>query len=131
MGVWCILIMGNNLHGSETAPACSRLCDSCRQEVARRLRQDAAVKGGIRLEINLGLGQNDALHVRTCVHLDLARDLPENVLRLSSTYQIDSIACHLFEVPRHLNDEHVSAGALEVDVTSEIKVCAKSVDAGG
>jgi hypothetical protein len=32
---------------------------SCRLEVARRLREDAAVKGGSRIEINFGLGQNE------------------------------------------------------------------------
>jgi hypothetical protein len=90
MGVWCILILGNNLDGSETAPDTCRPCngfsirlgDSCLVEVARRLRQDAAAcKGGTRQEISFDLGQNDALHGHTCAHLDVARDLPEDVVR--------------------------------------------------
>ena len=62
MVVWCILILGNNLHGSETAPLLTGrrgrrlLGDSCRLEDARRLRQDAAVKGGTRQKTSLGLG---------------------------------------------------------------------------
>ena len=81
-----VLILGNNLHGSEATSGSSRLLnDSCRLGVARRLRQDAAVKGGTRQEINIGLGQNNALHVRTCAHLDVAFDLPEDLPRYGPT----------------------------------------------
>ena len=122
-GVWCILILGNNLHGSETAPSLKgrrRFGDSCRLEVARRLCQDAAVKGGKRQEIHLGEGQNDALHVCTCAHLDVARDLPEDVLSLSCVFQDHLIVCRLFEIPRDLND--VDPIAREVDVIVEKNV---------
>jgi hypothetical protein len=55
--------------------------DRCLLEGTRRLRQDAAVKGGSSHERNSGLDQKDALHVRTSLHRDKACDLPADVLR--------------------------------------------------
>jgi hypothetical protein len=41
-----------------------RLGDRCTLKVARRLRQDTAIQGGISNERNVGLDQENALHVR-------------------------------------------------------------------
>jgi hypothetical protein len=114
-----------------------RLGDRCHLEVAPRLRQDAAVQGGKSHERNGGLGQNDALHVRTCHYLDIARDLPEDVLCKCPVRQVHNRVCGLQQVPRHLNDEDVGialayalACAFEVDGSGDVDVRFEGVDAG-
>ncbi len=72
-------------------------------EDARRLGQDAAFKGGTSHERNARLDQKDTLHVRTCAHRDLARDLPEGVLSLCAAPQHHLLAGSLQEFPRSLN----------------------------
>jgi hypothetical protein len=94
----------------------------CRIEFARRLRQDAAVEGGSHLERNACLDQKDALHVRTCAHLDLARDLPEDVFRLCTARQDHIIVRSCKQVARDLNDEDVVGTAIEGDVTLDYDV---------
>ena len=98
-------------------------------EVACRLRQDAAVQGGTSLEQNVGLDQKDALHVCCFSHLDVARNLPEDVLHLCAAHQLHVGAFDLRQVPRYLNDEDVAGSAIEVDVRSDGHVCAEGVDA--
>jgi hypothetical protein len=94
--------------------------DGCLVEIATRLRQDATVQGGICLEINGGLGQKDALHVRISFHHDCARDLPEDVLfpwhcgcdtgRVRGVLRVHQGHYRvrvLQQVPRNLNDEDI------------------------
>ena len=54
--------------------------DRCLLEHACCLRKDAAVQGGTSYECNVSLDQKDALHGCTSPHLDIARDLPEDIL---------------------------------------------------
>ena len=109
--------------------------DCCHLEVARRLRQDAAVQGRSRHEQNVGLDQKDALHMRTLAHNDFTRDLPEDVLRKCAIRQVHLSVRVLQEAPRALNDEDIGfafakARAFEVDIISDADVCAEGVDAG-
>jgi hypothetical protein len=106
------------------------LGDRCTLKVARRLRQDTAVQGGTSNEVNFGLDQEDALHVRTCHHSGITRDLPEDILRLCAALQDHFIGRILNQVPRNLNDEDVALFAFEVDVTGEFNVRAEGVDSG-
>jgi hypothetical protein len=106
------------------------LDDRCLLEVARRLRQDAAFQGGTSLEQNVGLDQEDSLHVRTCVHHGIARDLPEDVLRKCATRQVYARTCDLNQVPSHLYNEDVGGAATEGDVRADGDVRAEGVDAG-
>jgi hypothetical protein len=88
-------------------------------EIATRLRQDAAVEGGIGLAIDAGLDQKVALHVRISFQHDRARDLPEDVLLQwhcagftvqvfePVRHQVHCRARDLHQVTRNLNDEDV------------------------
>jgi hypothetical protein len=108
----------------------SWLCDRCHLEGNKRLRKDAAVQGGSSLERHVGMGQNDALHVRTYAHRDIPRDLLEDVLRKCAARQDHLLRPILNEVPRRLNDEDVGVRAIEGDVTGKLDVCGEGVDAG-
>jgi hypothetical protein len=107
-----------------------RRVDRCTLEAARRLREDTAVQGGTSNERNVGLDQEDALHVRTCHHRDITCNLPEDVLRLCAACQDHTKARILLQVLRNLNDEDVSVRAVEGDVTGEEDICTEGVDAG-
>jgi hypothetical protein len=106
------------------------LSDRCHLEVARRLREYAAVQGGTSLEQNVGLDQKDALHVCTCVHRDMARDLPEDILCKCAARKDHIHVCGLHQVPRYLNDEDVGGAATEGDVRDDGDARVKGVDAG-
>jgi hypothetical protein len=93
------------------------------------LRQEAAVNGGPSLEQNVGLGQNDTLHVCTHAHVDLARDLPEDILRINTT-QDDLCAPDLLQRTGNLKDEDISRTAREGDVIADGNVSVELVDAG-
>jgi hypothetical protein len=107
-----------------------RLGDRCNLEAALRLRQDTAVQGGLSNECNVGLDQENALHVRFCQHRDIARDLPEDVLWLCAAQQDHFLAHILLQVPRNLNDEDVAEIAAEGNITGEVDICGEGVDAG-
>jgi hypothetical protein len=106
-------------------------------EVARRLRQNPAVEGGTSHESNVVLDQKDALHVRTCHQIDIASDLPEDVLRLCAV-QEDNLKVRAFkQISRYLKDEDVGitlarlkSSAFKVDVTGDGDTCVKGVDSG-
>jgi hypothetical protein len=106
------------------------LSNRCHLEVTRRLRQDAAVQGGTSREQNIGLDQKDALHVCTCAHPDMARDLPEDILCKCAARQDDIHVCGLYQVPRYLNDEDVGGAATEGDVRADADARVEGVDAG-
>jgi hypothetical protein len=99
-------------------------------EDARRLGQDAAFKGGASHERNARLDQKDTLHVRTCANRDLARDLPEDVLRKCAARQDHILVSSLNQVSRRLNNKDVGACAFDGDVTGEVDVRAEGVDTG-
>ena len=56
---------------------------SCILEVTCRLHHNTNVKGQTHRKTSFGLGQNDAMCVRTYAHLDMVRDLLEDALRFS------------------------------------------------
>jgi hypothetical protein len=74
------------------------------------------------------LDQKDALHMCTCVHRDMARDLPEDFIRKCIVRQGHLLVRSLNQVPRNLDD--VGACATEGDVSVEGDSRAKGVDAG-
>jgi hypothetical protein len=114
------------------------LGDRCLLEGDCRLRQDTAAQGGTSLKQNVGLDQKDALHVRvfTCQHLDMARNLPEDVRCNCTPCQDHFRVCDLLQVSRHLNDEDVGiivfawVCTFEGDVPVDGYVRAEGVDAG-
>jgi hypothetical protein len=113
------------------------LGDRCNLKVARRLRQGTAVQRGTSNERNVGLDQENALHVRSSHNLDIARDLPEDVLRLCAVLQDHILARILLQVPSNLNDEDgigivssIAVRGVESDATGEEDTCAEGVDTG-
>jgi hypothetical protein len=68
--------------------------------------------------------------VRTCAHLDFARDLPEDVLRKCAIRQEHSFVRGLDYATCNLNDEDVvSVAAFKVDGIGDGDVCAERIDA--
>jgi hypothetical protein len=66
------------------------------------------IRRGTSLEQNLGLDQKDALHVCSCAHRDIARDLPEDIPCNCDIRQEHLRVFGWQEVSRHLNDEDVT-----------------------
>jgi hypothetical protein len=81
----------------------NRLGDRCLLKDARRLRQDAAGQGRPRNESNGSLAQNDALHVCARTHLDVIRNLPEDVLCKCAVLQNHIKVRGLYRGPSRLN----------------------------
>jgi hypothetical protein len=68
--------------------------------------------------------------MRTFAHLDLACDLPEDILRKCTIRQDYIFVRGLEHIPRNLKDEDVvSVDAFKVDVIGDHDVCAERVDA--
>jgi hypothetical protein len=67
--------------------------------------------------------------VCTCANRDIARNLPEDVLRNCTILQDHSFVGGLVEVASHLNDKDVGCTAMEVDVIGNTDACAEGVDA--
>ena len=57
--------------------------------------------------------------MRSCAHVNQARDLPDDVLCKGTAAQVDSCARGLDQIPRYLNDEGVGISAIELDVTGD------------
>jgi hypothetical protein len=104
--------------------------DPCHLEVARRLRQDTAVQGGTSSERNIGLDQEDALHMRSFHHRDIARDLSEDV-DCAPFDKNTLLPASCFRFP-DLNDEDGvgSRNRHRRHRTGEVDICAEGVDAG-
>jgi hypothetical protein len=68
--------------------------------------------------------------MRTDLHINIARDLPEDILRLHATRQDHFRVFSLHQGPRNLNDEDVRVAATKGDVRVDDDVRTKGVDTG-